>query len=67
MKKLEEQEPTCPIGRQKISISKTLRKRGLTEEEILKLESFGLLRKYGINKSAESRYIEYFWYKNTGQ
>jgi hypothetical protein len=51
------------LTKRKISISKTLQNRGLTEEIILDLESRGLLRKYGINKSAEDKYIQFYWFK----
>jgi hypothetical protein len=64
MKKKEKGEYTLSTDRKKISISETLRKRGITEEKILELESLGLLKKYGINKTSESRYIQFLWYKD---
>ena len=67
MEKLDEQKPALPVRQTKISISTTLLNRGITEEKILELESKDLLRKHGINKCENGRYIEYFWYKNSGQ
>ena len=49
--------------KRKISISETLQKRGITEKEILELEERGLLKKHGIKKCAEGRYIQYYWFK----
>jgi hypothetical protein len=65
MEKMKYKKFTCPVGIQKISISATLRKRGITEEEIIRLESLGQLKKHGICKSAEGRYIQYIWYRDT--
>lgn len=62
-RKMEGRKPALPAGRQKIFISKTLHKRGITEEKIVELESRGLLKTHGIYKNAEGRYIQYLWYK----
>jgi hypothetical protein len=56
-------KPVLSAGSPKISISKTLLKRGITEEKILELETRGLLKKHGIKKCEKGRYIQYYWYK----
>jgi malic enzyme len=67
VRKMVVSKPALSAGSTKISISKTLLNRGITEEKILELETKGLLRKHGIKKCEKGRYIEYFWYKNSGQ